>query len=225
MVTTIDVSIVQRRQIGDMTEITCQLDGKEFPYKAGQHIQVTLPSLFFQDKKGNMRTFNILSSPNNEQYISFAFVNSDSAFKKTINQLDIKSQIKIKGAFGIFTMPSGDVDLVFISQGVGVVPCMSIILYATEENLKNKIKMIHCGKNKIPYEKDLKDLENANSSLSVITKNGEIDHAFLKENVSKIENTVFYVSGFSQHVQKIKQALLQMNVHISNIKTEEFTGY
>jgi ferredoxin-NADP reductase len=225
MPTTIDVPIVQRRQIDDMTEVTCQLNGKEFPHKAGQHIQVTLPSLFFQDKKGNMRTFNILSSPNNDQYISFAFVNSDSAFKKTINQLPLKSQIQIKGAFGMFTLPSGDKDLVFISQGVGVVPCMSIILYATEENLTNKIKIIHCGKNKIPYEEDLKELENANSSLSVITKNGEIDSAFLKKNISKIENTIFYVSGFSQHIQKTKQALLQMNVQISNIKTEEFAGY
>jgi len=225
MTVTIHTPIVQRRQLGgEIVEVTCQLNGTEFPFKAGQHIQVTLPSLSFQDKKGNMRTFNILSSPNNSQYLSFAFVNSDSAFKKTITQIPENTEIQIKGAFGMFTLPQTTKNLVFITEGIGIVPCMSILLYATEEKLPNKIKLIHFGNN-LPYNEDLLSLQKINHNLSVIIKNGTIDSKFIKNNIDSISNSLFYISGTTTAIRNTKQILLQMGIDQIDIKTEEFTGY
>ena len=80
--------IVQWCQLPEgILEVTCRLNGNEFPYKAGQHLQAILSSLLFNDPKGKTRTFNLLSSPNNVEYISFAFYMSDSGFKKTLNQI------------------------------------------------------------------------------------------------------------------------------------------
>jgi len=226
MTVEISVPIVQKRQIDEgIVEITCQIDGSEIPFKAGQHVHVTLPSLLFPDPKGKMRTFNILSSPNNTEYISFAFVNSDSGFKKTINQLAVKSQIQLKGPFGIYTLPNTTQELVFITEGVGVVPCISMILYLSEESAQNKITLIHCGAKKIPYNDDINSLKDANDNLTIHTKLGSINAAFIKKNLPNSSNALFYVSGNSKTISAIKPMLLKQNVPINNIKIEEFAGY
>ena len=226
MATTINVPIVQRRQIQDgILEVTCQLNGNDFPYKAGQNLQVTILSPLFSDPKGKTRTFNILSSPNNSEYISFAFYLSDSGFKKTINQIPEKSEIQIKGGFGLFTLPDDNKNIVFITEGVGIVPVIGILLYATEEKLRNKMTVLHSGKKDIPYSDDLSSLEKINDNLSVKTKIGSITSVFLKSNISDFENTLFYLSGTSETISKIKPLLLQNGVHVKNLKIEEFIGY
>lgn len=226
MAITINVPIVQRRQLPEgMLEVTCRLNGNEFPYKAGQNLQVTLPSLLFNDPRGKTRTFNILSSPNNSEYISFAFFMSDSGFKKSINQIPENSEIQIKGPFGLFTLPDDNKNLVFITEGVGIVPIIGIILFATEEKLRNNITILHCGKKDIPYGDDLASIEKMNSNLSVKTKIGSINSSFIKNNIKDFKNTLFYISGTSETVSKIKPILLQNGVHIKDLMIEEFIGY
>ena len=226
MATTINVPIVQRRQIqGGILEVTCQLNGNNFPYRAGQNLQVTLLSSLFDDPKGKTRTFNILSSPNNSEYISFAFYNSDSGFKKTINQLPENSEIQIKGPYGMFTFPENDKNIVFITEGIGIIPVIGLILYATEENLKNKILVLHSDKKNPPYGDDLLSVEKINNNLSVKTKIGSITSAFLKSNISDFKDTLFYLSGTSETISKIKPLLLQNGVNIKDLKIEEFAGY
>lgn len=226
MVTTINVPIVQRRQIPDgILEVTCQLNGNTFPYKAGQNLQVTLLSPLFDDPKGKTRTFNILSSPNNSEYISFAFYMSDSGFKKSINQIPEKSEIQIKGPFGIFTLPSDNKNIVFITEGIGIVPVIGILLYAAEEKLRNKITILYSGKKDVPYSDDLKSIEKINNNLSVNTKIGSINSTFIKSNIKDFKNTLFYISGTSETISKIKPVLLQNGVNIKDLKIEEFIGY
>lgn len=226
MANTINVPIVQRRQIPDgILEVTCQLNGNNFPYKAGQNLQVTLLSSLFDDHRGKTRTFNILSSPNNSEYLSFAFYMSDSGFKKTISQIPDNSEIQIKGPFGMFTLPDNGKNIVFITEGVGIVPVIGLVLNATEENLRNKITVLHSGKKEIPYYDDLMAIEKINDNLSVKTKIGSITPALLKSSIPDFENTLFYLSGTSETVSKIKPFILQNNVHIKDLKIEEFAGY
>ncbi|MCH7966027.1 MAG: FAD-dependent oxidoreductase [Thaumarchaeota archaeon] len=226
MVTTINVPIVQRCQLQEgILEVTCKLHGNEFPYKAGQNIQVTLPSLLFNDPKGKTRTFNILSSPNNSEYISFAFFMSDSGFKKSISQIPENSKIQIKGPFGLFTLPNDNKNLVFITEGVGVIPIIGIILFATEEKLRNNMILLLSGKKDIPYGDDLASIEKINSNLSVKTKIGSITSSFIKNNIKDFKNTLFYLSGTSETISKIKLILLQNGVSIRDLMIEEFIGY
>lgn len=226
MTTTINVPIVQRRQLpGGILEITCRLNGNEFPYLAGQHLQVILPSLLFNDPKGKTRTFNILSSPNNVEYISFAFNMSDSGFKKTLSQIPENSEIQIRGPSGLFTLPNDDKNIVFITEGIGIIPIIGIILFATEEKLRNKITIFHSGGKNISYTDDLKSIEKINPNLSVKIKTDTINSDFVKKNISSFKNTLFYLSGTSKTVAKIKPLLLQNGINIKDLKIEEFTGY
>ena len=226
MTTVINVPIVQRRQLpGEILEVTCHTDGKEFSFKAGQNIQVTLPSLIFEDIKGKTRTFNILSSPNNSEYLSFAFHMSESGFKKTLKQIPENSNIQIKGPFGIFTIPENERETIFIAEDIGIVPIIGMILFATEEKLKNKITVIYSGKDKIPYEEDIRAIEKVNPQLSIKTKIGSMDSNFIENNISDFKNALFYLSGTPETTSKIKPILLQNNVNIKNLKIEEFAGY
>lgn len=226
MVAIINVPVIQRRQLsGEILEVTCHLDGKEFPFKAGQNIQVTLSSLIFEDQKGKTRTFNILSSPNNSEYLSFAFHMSDSGFKKTLKQIPENSEIQIKGPFGLFTMPESNQEIIFIAEDIGIVPVIGMLLFATEEKRQNKITLIYSGKGKITYDEDIKSIEKINPKLSVKTKVGSLESEFIKNNIYDFQNILFYLSGTSETVSKIKPILLKNGVDIKNLKIEEFVGY
>ena len=122
-------------------------------------------------------------------------------------------------------MANDDKDIVFITEGIDIVPIIGIILFATEEKLRNKITIFHSGKKDISYNNDLKSIKKINPNLSVKTKIGPINSDFIKNNITNFENTLFYLSGTSETVTKIKPLLLQKGVNIKDLKIEEFTGY
>lgn len=225
MADTINIPIVQRRLLPEgLLEVTCKWNGKTIPFQAGQHLQVTLSSLLVDDPKGNTRIFNILSSPNNSDYISFTFQMSDSGFKKSINQIPLNSEIQIKGPYGMFVLPNNDKNIVFVTENIGIIPIIGMILFATEEKLKNKITVIYSDEKNTPYLEDLKSIKQMNENLSIIQVD-KIDSACIKNNIVNFENTLCYLSGKSETVSKIKPILLQSGINFKNLKIEEFIGY
>jgi ferredoxin-NADP reductase len=218
--------IIQREEVSEnVIEVVCKQDGS-FTFKPGQYVNISIEQLRYPDTKGKTRTFNLVSSPNNTEYLGFTFSKSNSGFKRTITEMPINSKIEFKGPFGVFTLPEDHSrPIVFIADGIGVTPCVSIALYAAEEKLPHKITMIYTSKKSHPYLENLKEAEGENPNFKLQSKIGQVDSGIIKKHVSNIKESRWYAAGTSQSVSHIVKTISQLGVLEKDIHIEEFSGY
>lgn len=218
--------VVQCQEITPGTiEVVCK-NQSNFSFKPGQYVSVTLNELIYADPKGRTRKFNVVSSPNNKDYLGFAFAKSASGFKKTLSSIPVNSEIWIKGPFGVFTLPEDHTKpVVFVADGIGVTPCVSMALYAAEERLPHKITMIYTDQKAFPYLDGLREIEKENSNFKLFTKTGLADSNFIKKSVSDVKNSRWFVSGIPRSVSEMTKSIGRLGVFEKDIKIEEFSGY
>src|SRR3989344_6597821 len=95
--------IVSRKEVAEnTTEITLETKGHKSSFKAGQHLNLTLPELLFPDPKGGSRYLSVVLDPQNHGSISMVFRNSDSGFKKTLLSLPLGTKLDVDCCHGSF---------------------------------------------------------------------------------------------------------------------------
>src|SRR5436190_13886080 len=98
-----------------------------FQFKAGQYLNVTLIDPPETDAEGNTRSFSIASAPF-EADLVFASRMRDTAFKRILQTLTLRSEVRISGPFGSFTLHTDTFrPAVFLVGGIGITPFRSII--------------------------------------------------------------------------------------------------
>ncbi|MEO0084407.1 MAG: ferric reductase-like transmembrane domain-containing protein [candidate division WOR-3 bacterium] len=225
----IKLPIVKQKKIAEETyEVSFDVSGVNFPFKAGQYIELNLPKLNYQDPKGAFRTFSLASSPNDKTKISVAFRNTGSGFKKTLLELPKGSLVEIRGPFGYFVLPKDEnKEIIFIAGGIGITPCLSMIRYSGENKLKNKITLLYANRNEqaAAYLDELKQWQLKNPNFILINKFGRIDEDFIKKSVKNLESPLWYIVGPPPMVAATRDILSNLKVKDENIMTEDFIGY
>ncbi|MEM3091104.1 MAG: FAD-dependent oxidoreductase [Candidatus Pacearchaeota archaeon] len=201
---------------------------KEINFVAGQHIGIWLPKLIYDDPKGSFRLFSICSSPKNKKMISIAFRDTKSGFKKTLLKLPIGTEVELMKPTGFFVLPKDQKQRIgFIAGGIGITPFMSMLNYAKENKLSQKITLyyLNSSKEKTAFFYELKQLTDNNKNF--VLKNFLGRKKFL-EQIKKIKNQeriLWYIAGPPGLVADIKNILISMGVSQNKILTEEFSGY
>ncbi|MBI5147088.1 MAG: FAD-dependent oxidoreductase [Thaumarchaeota archaeon] len=220
------LSVVQHQEVAPgVIEIICKQE-HALNFKPGQYVNVSLDQLRYPDPKGKTRTFNLVSSPNNSEYLGFSFLKSNSGFKKTLTEIQLNTKIEIKGPFGIFTLPeNSSKPVVFIADGIGITPCVSIALYAAEKKLPHKITVLYTSQKTFPYLESLQEIQKENPNFTIQAKSGPIDSSFIKKHVKNIKESKWFVSGTAKSASHIIKTISQLGVSEKDIQTEEFSGY
>ncbi len=201
-----------------------------FSFKAGQYIQVGLPKLLHADYKGSSRVLSIASSPTDKEVISVAFRDTGSGFKQTIKEMNIGSTVKIDGPYGFYTLPeklSGSI--IFIAGGIGIVPFLSMIRYASESKgqLAYPTTLIYLNSNKerAVYLNELKGYGRHLKNFNLKAEFRRIDGQFFSENIEDIPNCIWHIVGPPGMTDSIRSSLYSLGIDQGKIHFEEFTGY
>ena len=143
---------------------------KNFGFKAGQHIDLTLSGFHPKQPGGLTHTFSIASSPCDEEPV-VATRMRDSAFKQVISILPIGSKAMIEGPMGPFSLHKNTTrPAVFIAGGIGIAPFLSMTSYATAEKLRHPIVLFFANRyiEDAAFIDDLWSLERANPRLRFV---------------------------------------------------------
>lgn len=233
--------IKNREEVADGTMEFFLDKPKDFQYKAGQHIVVTLKNPPETDAEGNSRVFSLVSSPY-ETDIIVATRMRDTAFKRVIKTMPLNSEISIEGPYGSFVFHNDVTKTsVFLAGGIGITPFMSLVRQAAKDNLPRQIFLFYS--NRRPEDAafliELQELERINpnyhfigtmtemekSKLSWDGKRGYINEALIQEYIGDITKPIYYIAGPSAMVTAMHEMLVKANINEDNIKTEEFSGY
>ncbi len=216
---------------------TFNLYDSDYEFKAGQYAHFTIMDPVHHDESGNSRALSIANSPDHVNSLMVAARRNQSVFVENLLALSPGSEVQI-------SEPEGDVGLhvdenvvnVFIAGGIGITPVRSIIEFATENNLKNKIILFYCNKSPA-HSAFLNELlewsyENQNFKLipffddkpdaDFVYETGRIDLGRLKKHLRNFENKMFNVIGPPEMINSVREILLNENVKEEFINTEKF---
>ncbi|MBI2110580.1 FAD-dependent oxidoreductase [Candidatus Woesearchaeota archaeon] len=236
-------SLKERKEVAEQTmAFWFDTSHSNFSFKAGQFVKITLINPSITDAEGNARSFSIASSPNNKDAILITTRMGNTAFKSNLQKMSIGDKVKVIGPMGIFTLHQ-DVQkpAVFLAGGIGVTPFRSIVEWATQEKLPNKIYLFYSNRTKTAtaFMKDFEQWAKENKNFKFIPtltdekdsswryETGIIDERLLRKHIpeKEFQKAIFYIAGPPGMVTGMEDLLTRIKIGKEQIKVEEFTGY
>ena len=209
--------------------------GDVFEYKPGQFSMVHL----FKDDgvtTWQKKAYSMSSEPLNREYLEFG-IKIHGDFTQKMATLKEKDVVGVEGPYGIFTYDADrHTDVVMFAGGIGITPFISMIRFATEQKLQNKILLYYFNQTEgdISFKAILDDAVLKNSNLTVVysvdnalnrTWSGEvglITEDRVLSRVRNFSNRYFFMCG-PMPFMKAAALILQANdVSQSYIKKEVF---
>lgn len=215
------------------------LNHQELTHQAGQYLTIDLP---VDDPRGKRRPFTISSSPTEKGFVTVTTRIGPSPFKQTLSSLEAGTKISAKAPFGNFVLPPDtSKPVVMLAGGIGITPFRSMIKFACDTKLPLSITLLYSNRtpDDIPFKTECDILCNLNhyfKPIYTITEAessaakwnglvGFIDEKMIRENVSDLENSIFYVCGPPVMVEAMQETLKRMEIPDERIRIEKFSGY
>ena len=219
--------------------VTFDLLGEEVGFRPGQYFFVTLPDAGHQDDKGLRRHITVVTSPNEKGILGLATRMRDSAFKRTLGELPVGTEVDVEPPKGNFALPEEtDRPLVFVAGGIGITVFRSMLRYIHEERLPYRVTLIYSNRDResTAFLDELRELEQALPEFRLIltmtqdpTWDGEtrkIDAQFFTDYLDgDLNQYTFLVAGPPAMAEGVQQALAAAGVQEENVIAERFSGY
>jgi ferredoxin-NADP reductase len=212
-----------------------------FQFLPGQFADLTLIDAPENDAEGNMRTFSIASAPHEEALI-FATRMRDTAFKRVLRTLPIGTALQLEGPFGMMTLGKGESPpAVFLAGGIGITPFRSMILEAAQRKWARPLWLFYSNRRPedAPFLGELAEMQKANPNYNLIATmtdpeksrqtwhgaTGYINIAMLVKYLGELTSAIYYTAGPPAMVGAMLEMLGKGGVKMSQIQSEEFSGY
>jgi ferredoxin-NADP reductase len=214
---------------------------KDFVFKAGQYIDLTLSGSQPESSNGLTHTFSIASSPSDAEILVTTRMRS-TVFKQALSILPLGSGVKIEGPMGSFSLHNNTArPAVFLAGGIGIAPFLSMLSYATRQKQHHSIILFYANR----YLEDaafidaLWKLERANPRFRFVPtltrmahnkgrwkgKTGHISAEMLLTQVGTVRGPIYYIAGPPTMVAAARRSLIEVGADEDDIRTEEFSGY
>ena len=219
--------------------VTFDLLGEEMDFRPGQYFHVTLPNLGDDDDKGLRRHITVVTSPNEKGVLGFATRMRDSAFKRTLRELPVGSEVEVeppKGNFGLPEDPSRP--LVFVAGGIGITVFRSMLRFISEERLPYRVTLIYSNRDResTAFLDELRELEQALPDFRLILtmtqdpdwegETRKVDAEFVRDHLGDdLNRYTFLIAGPPAMAEGVEGALQKAGVRDENVIAERYSGY
>lgn len=206
-------------------------DETEINFYPGQFFMVSIPA----DEEKVKRAYSISSSPCSKNYLDIS-LDKVGRFSTKLFKSKLSDTLTFKGPYGKFYFDeSMSNSLLLISGGVGITPLMSIIRFANDKKLKNKIKLIYSVKTQddIIYHEEIKKMKSQNKNFDYIITTtrsehdenwngriGRVDEQLIRENITQVQETIYFICGPLEFVKSIISILENLGAKKEQIKTD-----
>jgi ferredoxin-NADP reductase len=233
-------TIKEKREVAKGTLfVTFDLQDEEVGFKPGQYFFVTLPDVGHQDEKGLRRHISVVTSPNEKGTLGLATRMRDSAFKRTLAELEVGSEVDVEPPRGKFMLPDDTSrPLVFVAGGIGITVFRSMLRYVAEEHLPYRVTLIYSNRDResTAFLDELVELERVLAGFRLVLtmtadpgwdgESRKIDAHFFEEHLEGDLNQYTYlVAGPPGMTEAMEKVLGEAGVKEENVIAEGYTGY
>lgn len=221
----------------DTYQFTFKLPENTITFQPGQYAVLELLNPEFKDDRPNKRVFSIVNSPDKNNILVFTTRISQSAFKKSLNNLAIGTEVSINNIGGKFNIPD-EGKIAFIAGGIGITPFMSILDNLKNNKLSRDIVMLYSNKScsGCAYQKELelfgeqlpgfKLLLTMSNDPNWNGENRRIDATLIKDVIPDYTVRTFMIVGPPIMVNSIEKILRdELLIPNNQIIIEKLAGY
>ncbi|OFW58315.1 MAG: hypothetical protein A2W01_08550 [Candidatus Solincola sediminis] len=230
--------IKKREEVASETLLVVfDLLGKNVEFKPGQFFFVELIDPPYKDEKGG-RHFSFVNSPREKGVITMATRLRDSAFKRSLAEMPLGSEVVIVDGGGDFTLPDeGEKPLVLVAGGIGIAPFISMTRYVIEAGLDYHISLLYSNRDRqsAAFLEELEDRAKNNEHLELILtmtddpawegETRKIDREFISDYVEDPGSNTFFVAGPPAMNKAVLSELVKFGIGKEDVKVSDFAGY
>jgi ferredoxin-NADP reductase len=232
--------IKEKREVAKGTLlVTFDLLGAEVAFTPGQYFFVTLPDVGHQDAKGLRRHITVVTSPNERGVLGLATRMRDSAFKRSLGELPVGTEVEVEPPKGSFGLPADTSrPLVFVAGGIGITVFRSMLRFIREEGLPYRVTLIYSNRDResTAFLDELQELERENQHFRLILtmtqdpgwegESRRIDSQFFRDHLDGgLNESTFLVAGPPAMTEGVQDALAGAGVEEENVIAEGYSGY
>jgi ferredoxin-NADP reductase len=215
------------------------LGGEEVHFEPGQYFFVTLLDPPYDDERGPRRHITIVTSPNERGVLGLTTRLRDSAFKKSLAELPVGTEVEVEPPKGKFTLPEETSrPLVFVAGGIGITVFRVMLRYIDEERLPYRVTLLYSNRSPedAAFLDELRELDQRLPDFRLVLTmtddpewEGErrrIDAQFFRDYVGDlIPGATFMVAGPPPMVESMQAELAEAGVDEDRILADKFSGY
>jgi ferredoxin-NADP reductase len=234
------VTIKEKREVAEETLLVLfDLNGQEVDYRPGQYFWVELLNAPYDDDKGLRRHITVVTSPTERGVLGLCTRLRDSAFKRSLRELPVGSEVEVEHPKGDFVLPEEtDRNYVFIAGGIGITVFRSMLRYIHDEGTAHRVTLVHSNHDRAgaPFLDEVAELERSNPNLEVVltmTKDpgweGEtrhVDESMLRDHLDgELASYTFFVAGPPDMAEDVGEKLGSAGVPEEQVRVAKFSGY
>jgi ferredoxin-NADP reductase len=207
-------------------------------YRPGAYFWVELPDRGHADEKGLRRHISLVTSPTERGVVGLATRLRDSAFKRTLAELEVGDEVEVEEPKGSFLLPEDtSVEYVFVAGGIGITVFRSMLRYIADTGEPYRVTLVYSNRDResAAFLDELEQLERRIPGLRVVLTmtddpgwEGETRHLdgdVLAELVGGLEGKTFLVAGPPPMAQAVADSLLAAGLPQERVLSDKFSGY
>ena len=219
--------------------VVFDLLGEEVDFRPGQYFWVELPNIGYDDERGLRRHISIVTSPNERGVLGLATRLRDTAFKKTLAELDVGAEVEVEEPKGDFSLPmETDRPYAFIAGGIGITVFRSMLRYIVEEGLPHRVTLVYSNRDResTAFFDELEAMDRENENIRVVfvmTDDSEwegekrrVDADVLGDHLEgELGDYVYIAAGPPGMVDAMESVLSEAAVPEEQVLVQRFAGY
>ena len=231
-------TISEKREVAKGT-LLALFEVDDYPdYRPGSYFWVELPDRGHQDEKGLRRHISLVTSPTERPLVGLATRLRDTAFKRTLSELEVGDEVEVEEPKGSFLLPEDtSADYVFVAGGIGITVFRSMLRYIADSQLPYRVTLCYSNRDRgsAAFLDELEELERRIEGFRVVLtlteqkgwegESRRIDAAMLHDHVGGLEDKRFLVAGPPAMTEAVVEAVLAAGVPADRVLADKFSGY
>ena len=231
-------TVAEKREVAKGT-LLALFGVEDYPdYRPGSYFWVELPDRGHQDEKGLRRHISLVTSPTERPMVGLATRLRDSAFKRTLAELEVGDEVVVEEPKGSFLLPEDtDAHYVFVAGGIGITVFRSMLRYIADERLPYRVTLVYSNRDResAAFLDELEELEQRIEGLRVVLtlteqdgwegESRRIDATVLRDHVGELQDKQFLVAGPPAMTEAVVGALHAASIPEDRVLAGKFSGY
>jgi ferredoxin-NADP reductase len=230
--------VAEKREVARGTLLFVFDAGAPFDFRPGQYFWVELVDPPYTDERGARRHISVVLSPTEGGNVGLATRLRDSAFKRSLAELEVGDDIEVEPPKGDFRLPEDTSrEYVFVAGGIGITVFRSMLRFIADEQLPYRVTLVYSNRDRdsSAFLDELQELESRIPGFTLIAtmtgdpawegESARVDAGFLRNHLGDLESRTFLVAGPPPMVQGVVEELNAAGVPEEQILPDGFSGY
>jgi NAD(P)H-flavin reductase len=130
--------------------VVFDLQGEKVDFRPGQYFWVELPDRGYQDEKGLRRHISVATSPTEEGVLGLCTRLRDTAFKKTLRELEVGDEVvDVEQPKGDWQLPEDTSrEYVFVAGGIGITVFRCMLRYIRDTGEPYRVTLVYSNRDR-----------------------------------------------------------------------------